>query len=222
VEALKMLLPSEPIQNEIQTIVTLASTLKNYAVALFGMTQDNVDDTLIDVCVRYILDRFKGISFNEIHEAYNSANIIRKQYGVTKGELVAPIASYWAKKTIVVESVIEYERLINRQIYETEKFKQESINLYIQCVKSDGVWTGTVYQATSIARECLANRYTDVSRKPLFDLARQMAQDLKEERKRQELNGVFDSFIPNPTKEQIWSQAMVTNSCKNSHEILIG
>lgn len=188
---------------------------------------DKGQNLVILECLSMIKDRYMKLTFLELNLSF-SERIIDKKQGVslTPSEIMAYIEDFNRKARFIKFHQKEEMNKADEEIRlqeEQQKFKQDSIELYKECLEA-GIWTGDIYQSTAIARDCFASQMSEETKKEkLFPLANKLRQEFELKRKEAEANDEnnFTSFVPVPTKEQLFAHAMVIYACQNFKPVAI-
>ncbi len=192
---------------------------------VFGINPEAVeDDNLRRAIFHAICDRFIGITVNDIQEAFSRYEPSEKVYVLSRKDFLEPIEKYWSKKNIIKSELKkEMEEMGNIQEQEQKRrdHKNESIQLYIECVNSDKVWKGTAFQAMVFAKESFAHRFSQPEKDRIYADAKQLVKELNAKRSYSEQEGV--AFLePVPNDVQMFSQLIVIEACKRGLEIIVG
>lgn len=159
--------------------------------------------------------------FNLIHS--DSVIIKREGVSITVDELMHPVASYYAKIQFVLNErnvILKEEQEKAELEAKKQAFKDESIQLYIDCVTSDGIWKGTAFQASSFAKESFAHRFSQPEKNNFFAKSKKEVEELSAKQNLSLMDGIpFD--IPVVNEVQMFSQIIVTEACKRGLEIII-
>lgn len=159
--------------------------------------------------------------FNLIH----SESVIEKRQGIslTVDELINPIASYYVK----IQFVLNERNVILKQEQEKaeieqkkEAHKKESIELYLECVKTDGIWKGEFYHASTFAEEQFKDRFSDDEKKEIYHEAWYKVKELEAQQKLAHIDSVAFN-TPVPTNYQMFCQYLTTRACQKGMPIIL-
>lgn len=199
----------------------------------YGLNVDSEKDPakkmeLVDVFSVFrnkVFEKHPKITFEQFNLIY-SETVIEKRQGValTVDELMSPIASYYAKIQFVLskkESILRQQNEANEIEAKKEAHKNESIDLYLKCVNSDNIWTGTAFQAAVIAKESFAHRFTQEEKDRMYHEAWHKVRELEAQQKIAHIDSIeFNTPVPNNI--QMYSQVLTEEACKRGFEIIVG
>ena len=135
---------------------------------LFGLAPTNINTDLINISFKAISDKFIGITVQDVKNAYQDAEIDKKQYvSITRDELILPIKLYWSKKLTLLSKIKEVEKQIdseNESKVMRERFEIESLQILNDSI-SKKVWLGTPVNAFSILSQHKANGNNEITGK---------------------------------------------------------
>jgi hypothetical protein len=171
-----------------------------------------------------VFSQYPKMTFEQFNLVHSDSVIIKREgVSITVDELMHPIASYYAKIQFVLN---ERNVILREQQEEAEKerkkqaFKNESIRLYIECVKS-GEWTGTPFQAMVFAKESFAHRFTQPEKDNIYTEAKQKVKELTAQQNLASIDSIaFNTPVPNDV--QMFSQLIVIEACRRGLEIIVG
>jgi len=164
-QATLMLTNSEFITvNPIKTKEILISVCN----VLFGMGKDSINSDLINISFKAISDKFVGITIQDVRNAYNDAEIDKKQYvSLTRDELINPVKQYWSKKITLLAKIKEVEKELeveNEGKILKEKFEVESMQIFKESLNQKK-WLGTPINAFSILTQQKEKNTNEISSK---------------------------------------------------------
>jgi hypothetical protein len=138
-------------EHEHQTIATLIQI----AEVLYGVKPDNLIPDFWNMCFKAITERFSKLTILDLQNAFNCAQIEKKDYlRLTRDELLNPISEYWKKKGVILMEVENFRRKEVREIEainQQKKFEQNSKELYLKSLGGT-VFLGDEFEAWSIAK----------------------------------------------------------------------
>lgn len=199
----------------------------------FGLNVDSEKDhakkselaEVFSVFRTQVFTRYPKMTFEQFNLIY-SETVIEKRQGValTVDELMHPVASYYAKIQFVLSKKESILREQNEQAeIEAKKqaYKDESVHLYIDCVNSDKIWTGTAFHASVFAEESFKHKFTDEEKKSIYSDAWHKVRELEAERKTALMDSIpFNTPVPN--NYQMFCQYLTHEACKRGFEIIVG
>lgn len=146
---------------------------------LFGMAKDSISTDLVNISFKAISDKFVCITIQDVKNAYQDAEIDKKQYvSLTRDELILPIKLYWAKKMKLLAKIkdveIEFEREKESE-REKELFEIESMRIFNKSIEC-GEWMGTALNAYSVLSQQktkgtneVAGKFSDQQKKEIYE-----------------------------------------------------
>lgn len=190
----------------------------------YGLVPENVEAETILGFRNTLFLKYPKLTFEQWNVIHLESTIKKIQgVSLTIDELMAPIVSYWPK----IQFVLDKMGSVTRQHQEESEIearkkqhKKESIELYLKCVNSDKVWTGTAFQANVFAKEMFAHRFPQPEKDSLYSQAKQLVKELEVKRNL----ALQDSIAfnePVPDAVQMFSQLVVMEACKLGFEIII-
>ena len=199
---------SEKVENK--EVVTI-DKLMSYAKVLYGVTPENLPVELFQLTLKYIINNFKNITLNHIDEAYQSAEIEKREYvSLTRDELLKPLKEYWSKRELVrteYNKLVDIERAKIEVLKREDNFKKESLKVYMDSLDSD-TFLMDEFQSNTIYKYFL-KAFTD-EQKEQFKL--DARREYKERKFKAEEEGNPFSLIPN--EKRIYARIIMENSFK--------
>lgn len=191
---------------------------------VFGINPEAVeDDNLRRAIFHAICDRFIGITVNDLQEAFLRYEPLEKVYVLSRKDFIEPIERYWNKKNIIkMELKAQLQDMDSEANVEAKRqaYKKESIELYLKCVNSDKIWTGTAFQASVIAKESFAHRFTQEEKDRMYHEAWHKVRELEAQQKIAHIDSI-EFKTPVPNNIQMYSQVLTQEACKRGFEIII-
>lgn len=184
-----------------------------FSESLFGVKPENVQPTVWDAAFMWIADRFIGITINDVVEAYKSAEIEKKPFTtLTRDELIAPIKTYWHKKTNLVGALTAGEQ----QEKETEDkrlaFRKKSEVVYRESLEA-GAWSGDMFEANALARD-YAGYFNQEEKNKMWSAAQQEHAQKTAELKAALEEDPYKALLPVPMAEFFYSEKIIIASVK--------
>lgn len=217
-----MLLDSEPLylrQTEFEDDIFF-----DVCRVVFGINPEAVeDDNLRRAIFHAICDRFIGITINDIQEAFSRYEPSEKVYVLSRKDFIEPIEKYFAKKNIVkseVKKQLEEANEVMQHEQKKEAHKKQSIQLYIECLKTDKVWKGQFWHASTFAEEQFKDRFKKEEKDALYREACQQVKELEAKQKVASEMG-NDFTIPIPTNYQMFCQLITTKACEKAMPVIL-
>ncbi len=173
-----------------------------------------------------VFTKFPQMTFEQFNLIHSESKIEKRQgVGLTVDELMHPMASYYAKIQFVLnERNVVLKKEQEKAIEELKKsdFKKEAVELYIKCVNSDGIWTGTCFQASVFAKESFAHRFEQSEKDKFWKLAQEQHAESEAKRNLNVIDQVgFLDSLPVPSAQYLFCQIIVIEACKRWLEIII-
>lgn len=137
--------------NQVKAKAMLIDILQVY----YGINPDNIPASLIHGSVIQLIERFKGITLEDLITAYKRKEIVKKKgVGISISELLSPVPEWWTIKA-VVKGEDEKERGKEEKEALAKKlesdFLTESKKLYKEALKS-GEWKGSPFHASTLIK----------------------------------------------------------------------
>lgn len=192
---------------------------------VFGINPEAVeDDNLRRAIFHAICERFIGITVNDIQEAFSRYEPLEKVYVLSRKDFIEPIERYWTKKSIIKSELKKQLEDVDSDANVESKrqaHKSESQQLYIQCAKADGIWTGTAFQAASFAEESFKHRFTKEEKDSIYKEAWHKVKELEAKQKLALMDSI-EHLTPVPSNYQMFCQYLTLEACKRGFEIIVG
>lgn len=218
----RMLLESEPLylkQTEFEDDIFF-----DICRVVFGINPESVeDDNLRRAIFHAICERFIGITINDIQEAFSRHEPSEKVYVLSRKDFLEPIEKYFNKKNIVKSELKKQLEELNEATQHEQKkeaHKKESIELYLEGVRTDGIWKGEFYHASTFAEEQFKDRFSDEEKKKIYHEAWYKVKELTAQQNLASQEGnPFNT--PVPTNYQMYCQYLTTKACQKRMPIII-
>lgn len=191
----------------VQDRAQLFGILIGVSKTLFGVNPDSFPADFMNIVFKAITERFIGIRLNDVKEAFNVAEIEKKEYtSLTRDELIEPIKKYWERKQKLVHAVREAEstELIEREKREKEaSFLMESRKILSESIQA-GEYLGDHFNAFAII-DTIADQIPEEIKKPLWE-------ESKRDLDKQKTNTFFN--IENPINaKRIYAYKLMQYYC---------
>lgn len=122
----------------------------------FGINAETVDMDVYATVFKDVCEKYPNLTFEQLNLSYSESVIDKRQgVGITRDELLRPVASFWCKTQLIIHEAYKLSRKSNEELTKQQeiiRFKNESMELYIECLNNGTEWTGTPFQASSFAQ----------------------------------------------------------------------
>lgn len=191
----------------------------------YGLKIENVEEETILLFQNTLFAKYPNMTFEQWN-LIHVESVIEKKQGVslTVDELMHPVASFYAKIQFVLskkESILRQQNEADEIEAKRQAHKKESIELYLKCVNSDKVWTGTVFQAASFAEEQFKDRFKKEDKDAIYQEAWNKVRELEAKQKLALMDSI-EHLTPVPNNYQMFCQYLTTEACKRGFEIIVG
>lgn len=191
---------------------------------VFGMNPESVeDDNLRRAIFHAICERFIGITINDIQEAFLRHEPSEKVYVLSRKDFLEPIERYMTKKNIIKSELKkQLEMAKDVEIHEQKKqdHKKESINIYLECVNSDGIWRGEFWHASTFAEESFKDRFKKEEKDAIYKKAWNKVRELEAQQKLAHVDSIAFN-TPVPTNYQMFCQLLTEEACKRKIPVIL-
>lgn len=121
----------------------------------YGINAETVDLDVYMSILDEIHRKYPALTFEQLNLSYSSSVISKRVgVGITKGELIEPVALFHVKIQLLLSEVEKQKQKLKEIEVEKQKkidFKLESEELYLECLENSTEWKGTPFQASSFA-----------------------------------------------------------------------
>lgn len=183
----------------------------------FGVHPTQIQEDLIFLATKKIINEFNQISIEELVHAYDRIEI-QRQVTLTIEDLIQPVKKYiFAKNYISAEQEKIQKQEIEEQIAEQKKIEhlKTCVLRYEESLKA-GKWLGNIFEAITTAKEFNLKQYLSKEQTLLFwNEAKNEYFELKKQEKEDEKNEL-QNFLSNlgKTAERIYAEKIVVECIK--------